>query len=116
MRMSAGEICLDLLKEGVMNFSAHRPLAVKNEEIDLVALDDESKTIWFGECKWSTKQGRRGHLPGPAAQAPNWWIGAAGNGRNGSSFSAGMVLPSARDGPAKQDGGRGWWRGEELVR
>jgi AAA+ ATPase superfamily predicted ATPase len=25
----------------------------KNEEIDLVALDEENETIWLGECKWS---------------------------------------------------------------
>ena len=50
------EICLDLLKEGIMDFSAIGRWWVKNEEIDLVALDDESKTIWFGECKWSTKK------------------------------------------------------------
>jgi len=50
------EICLDLLKEGIMNFSAIGRWWVKNEEIDLVALDDESKTIWLGECKWTTKQ------------------------------------------------------------
>lgn len=50
------EICLDLLQAGIMNFSAIGRWWVKNEEIDLVALDDESKTIWFGECKWSTKQ------------------------------------------------------------
>ena len=46
------EICLDLLKEGIMNFPAVGLWLAKNEEIDLVALDDESKTIWFGECKW----------------------------------------------------------------
>jgi uncharacterized protein len=49
------EICLDLLKKGIMNFSAIGRWWAKNEEIDLVALDDESNTIWFGECKWSTK-------------------------------------------------------------
>jgi len=28
----------------------------KNEEIDLVAIDEESRAIWFGECKWSGKK------------------------------------------------------------
>lgn len=28
----------------------------KNEEIDFVALDEESKTVWFGECKWSNRK------------------------------------------------------------
>jgi AAA+ ATPase superfamily predicted ATPase len=50
------EICLDLLKEGAMEFSAIGRWWAKNEEIDLVALDDESKTVWFGECKWSIKK------------------------------------------------------------
>lgn len=50
------EMCLDLLKEGVMAFSTIGRWWAKNEEIDLVALDEESKTIWFGECKWSAKQ------------------------------------------------------------
>jgi len=47
------ELCLDLLKSGRMEFSAIGRWWQKNEEIDLVALDDESGTIWFGECKWS---------------------------------------------------------------
>ncbi len=28
----------------------------KNEEIDLVAIDEDSRAIWFGECKWSGKK------------------------------------------------------------
>ncbi|MGB5198143.1 MAG: DUF234 domain-containing protein, partial [Candidatus Deferrimicrobium sp.] len=28
----------------------------RNDEIDLVALDEESRAIWFGECKWSGKK------------------------------------------------------------
>lgn len=27
----------------------------KNEEIDIVALDEETGTVYFGECKWSTR-------------------------------------------------------------
>lgn len=49
------ELCLDLLKQGIMNFSAIGRWWAKNKEIDLVALDDETRTIWFGECKWSAK-------------------------------------------------------------
>ena len=29
---------------------------MKNQEIDLVAMDEEDKTIYFGECKWSNKK------------------------------------------------------------
>ncbi|MEJ5227730.1 DUF234 domain-containing protein, partial [Thermodesulfovibrio sp.] len=28
----------------------------KDSEIDIVALDDETKTVYFGECKWSNKK------------------------------------------------------------
>lgn len=47
------ELCLELLKSGRMTFSTIGRWWLKNEEIDLVALDEESETIWFGECKWS---------------------------------------------------------------
>lgn len=50
------EICLDLLKDGTMDFSTIGRWWAKNEEIDLVALDDETQTVWFGECKWRTKK------------------------------------------------------------
>lgn len=49
------ELCLEFLKSGSMAFSAIGRWWQKNEEIDLVALDEESGTIWFGECKWSIK-------------------------------------------------------------
>ncbi len=47
------ELCLDLMKKGAISFSALGRWWHKNEEIDLVALDEGSDTIWFGECKWS---------------------------------------------------------------
>ena len=47
------ELCLGLMKAGIMSFSAIGRWWLKNEEIDLVMLDEESDTIWFGECKWS---------------------------------------------------------------
>lgn len=47
------ERCLELLHSGEMSFSAIGRWWQKNEEIDLVALDEESNTIWLGECKWS---------------------------------------------------------------
>jgi hypothetical protein len=49
------EFCLELMKSGGISFSTIGRWWMKNEEIDLVALDEESKTIWFGECKWSAK-------------------------------------------------------------
>ena len=49
------EFCLDQLKSGVMSFSAIGGWWIKNEEIDLVALDEENGAIWFAECKWSGK-------------------------------------------------------------
>jgi AAA+ ATPase superfamily predicted ATPase len=49
------EFCLDRLKSGVMSFSAIGGWWMKNEEIDLVALDEENGAIWFAECKWSGK-------------------------------------------------------------
>jgi AAA+ ATPase superfamily predicted ATPase len=47
------ERCLELLQSGEMSFSTIGRWWQKNEEIDLVALDEESNIIWFGECKWS---------------------------------------------------------------
>ncbi len=47
------ELCLNLLKSGRITFSTIGRWWLKNEEIDLVALDEENETIWFGECKWS---------------------------------------------------------------
>ena len=41
------------MKKGTISFSAFGRWRQKNEEIDLVALDEGSDTIWFGECKWS---------------------------------------------------------------
>lgn len=49
------EFCVDLFRSGQMTFTSIGRWWLKNEEIDLVALDEESDTIWFGECKWSTK-------------------------------------------------------------
>lgn len=47
------ELCLGLMKAGIMSFSAIGRWWQKTEEIDLVMLDEESDTICFGECKWS---------------------------------------------------------------
>jgi len=50
------EFCLRLMKEGRMHFTTIGKWWLKNEEIDLVALDDEDKTIYFAECKWSNRK------------------------------------------------------------
>ena len=47
------ELCLGFMKASNMSFSAIGRWWHKNEEIDLVMLDEESESICFGECKWS---------------------------------------------------------------
>ncbi len=50
------EICRVLMKNGVMHFTSIGKWWLKNEEIDLVAIDEEERKIYFGECKWSRKK------------------------------------------------------------
>lgn len=50
------EIFLDMAKRKDISITSLGRWWSKNEEIDLVALDEENKTIWFGECKWSGKK------------------------------------------------------------
>ncbi|OHE22875.1 MAG: hypothetical protein A3J94_04725 [Syntrophus sp. RIFOXYC2_FULL_54_9] len=47
------EKCFSLMKEGRMAFTAIGRWWDRNEEADIVALDEEGGTAWFGECKWS---------------------------------------------------------------
>jgi len=49
--------CLQLMKEGGIRFSSIGRWWQKNEEIDIVALDEENKEIYFGEAKWTRKPG-----------------------------------------------------------
>lgn len=49
------EHCLDLMREEKMRFTSIGRWWQKNEEIDIVALDEENKEIYFGEVKWSRK-------------------------------------------------------------
>ncbi len=44
------------MKNGVMHFTSIGKWWLKNEEIDLVAIDEEERKIYFGECKWSRKK------------------------------------------------------------
>ncbi len=54
------DICIDqcksLMMEGVIQFSLIGRWWSKKGEIDIVALDEETKTAYFGECKWSNKK------------------------------------------------------------
>ena len=47
--------CLELMREGSIWFSSIGRWWQKNEEIDIVALNEENKEIYFGEAKWSRK-------------------------------------------------------------
>ncbi len=49
------EYCLELMREGKIQFSSIGRWWQKNNEIDIVALDEEGKEIYFGEAKWSNK-------------------------------------------------------------
>jgi len=50
------EICLRMMEKGTMQFTAIGKWWSRNEEIDLVAMDEQTKTATFGECKWSGKR------------------------------------------------------------
>lgn len=49
------EACQRLMKEGIMEFTSIGKWWDKNEEIDIVALDENNKVIYFGEAKWNPK-------------------------------------------------------------
>ena len=50
------DICLGLMAEDRMQFTTIGRWWSRNHEIDLVALDEETRTAYFGECKWSRKR------------------------------------------------------------
>lgn len=50
------ELCLRFMKEGKIHFTTIGKWWIKNKEIDLVAIDEEDKSIYFIECKWSNKK------------------------------------------------------------
>jgi AAA+ ATPase superfamily predicted ATPase len=54
------ELCLRFLREKEMNFTSIGKWWLKNEEIDLVALDEENGIAYFGECKWSRQRVQEG--------------------------------------------------------
>jgi AAA+ ATPase superfamily predicted ATPase len=47
--------CLELMKDGRIRFTSIGRWWQRNEEIDIIALDEENKEIYFGEAKWSKK-------------------------------------------------------------
>jgi len=49
------EACWRLMKEGLIEFNSIGRWWDKNNEIDIVALDDNKETIYFGEVKWNPK-------------------------------------------------------------
>lgn len=50
------DICRKLMADGIIQYTSIGRWWSKNEEIDIVALDEETKTAHFCECKWSSKK------------------------------------------------------------
>jgi len=50
------DLCKNLMSAGLMQYTLIGRWWYKNEEIDIVALDEETKTAYFCECKWSNKK------------------------------------------------------------
>lgn len=50
------DMCKKLMADGLMQYTIIGKWWSRNEEIDIIALDEDSKTAYFGECKWSTKK------------------------------------------------------------
>ncbi len=49
------EYCLELMRSGRIRFSSIGRWWHRNDEIDIVAIDEETRDIYFGEAKWSRK-------------------------------------------------------------
>lgn len=50
------ELCLSLMADGLIHFTQIGRWWSKDGEIDVVALDEATKTAYLGECKWSNKK------------------------------------------------------------
>jgi len=50
------DLCRGLMAKGIIHYTLIGKWWSKNEEIDIVALDEETKTACFAECKWSNKK------------------------------------------------------------
>ncbi len=83
-------------------------------EIDVLALDDEARVAWFGECKWSERpvgEDVYRQLVGAAAQAgdaalPGWERRFVLFSKSG--FTAGMKALARKDRVCLIDQGEGW--------
>ena len=89
------DLCAGLMRDGVMSYTRLGRWWSKEAEIDLVALDENDGTAWFGECKWSRKPiGEDVYRDLAKKSALVEWKGAKGRnryilvGRNG--FTPGM--------------------------
>lgn len=49
------EYCLELMRHGKIRFDSIGRWWQRNEEIDIVTLDEKNREIYFGEVKWSVK-------------------------------------------------------------
>ncbi|MCL5291686.1 MAG: DUF234 domain-containing protein [Actinobacteria bacterium] len=49
------EYCYEMMKAGRIGFTTIGRWWSRNEEIDIVALDEENSTIYLAEAKWSEK-------------------------------------------------------------
>jgi len=50
------QLMRDLMMKGIIRFTSLGKWWLRNEEINIVALDEESNTTYFAECKWSNKK------------------------------------------------------------
>lgn len=50
------DLCKDFMASGLLQFTSLGRWWTKDEEIDIVALDEGGKAAYFGECKWSRKK------------------------------------------------------------
>jgi len=49
-------VCIEMMKKGMLNFTRIGRWWRKNEEVDIVAIDEGNRVLYMGECKWSTKK------------------------------------------------------------
>jgi AAA+ ATPase superfamily predicted ATPase len=49
-------LCRKLMSDGLIRYTTIGKWWSKSEEIDIVALDEDTKTAYFVECKWSNKK------------------------------------------------------------
>jgi uncharacterized protein len=50
------DLCKTLMADGLIRYSTIDKWWSRNEEMDVVALDEETKTACYAECKWSNKK------------------------------------------------------------